>query len=646
MERPARFSFGYYLAMFAAIFLLQSMLFSGYKAREVAYSQFRTWITEGRVEDVVITGDKIVGELKEPHEAGTPDGGVVSPPGKQTPWHLSALWDWVTRTRQEIKTARAHAKAEEARHFTVVALPDPELIDLLQAKGVEYRGKIESKWLSNFLLNWIVPFGILFLIWGFVMRRMQKGPSSLNVGQSKAKVFEADPENRVHFSDVAGVAEAVEEVKEIVEFLKEPDRFTVLGAKLPKGLLLIGPPGTGKTLLARAIAGEAEVPFFSLSGSDFLEMFVGVGAARVRDLFAAAKEKAPCIVFIDELDAIGKSRGNPASPVGGYDERENTLNQLLVELDGFDERATVVLMGATNRPEVLDPALLRPGRFDRQVLVDRPHRDGRRAILEVHARSLVLGPDVDLADIAAQTPGFVGADLANLCNEAALLASREDSTSVGMRDFQNAIERVIGGLEKKGKFITEAERRIVAYHESGHTLVGHLTAGADPVQKVSIVPRGRAALGYTMQAPTEDRFLSSREDLLGRIRVLLGGRAAEEVVFGEVSTGASDDLVKASTIARDMLTVYGMSERLPNLSLARQNEASFLGQGSELAPHSSDVEQAISEEQIGILAAQYAAAKNLIEKHREKLEQLAQRLLAQEKLEPGDLLEILGERSP
>jgi len=646
MERPARFSFGYYIAMFAAIFLLQSMLFSGYKTKEIAYSQFRSWITEGRVEDVVISEDKIVGELKEPHEAGKPDGGAVSPPSKHTPWRLSAIWDWITRTKAEIAASRERARAEEERHFTVVALPDPGLIELLQAQGVEYRGKIESKWLSNFFLNWIVPFGILFLIWGFVMRRMQKGPNALSVGQSKAKVFDVDPENRVHFSDVAGVDEAIEEVKEVVAFLKEPERFTRLGAKLPKGVLLIGPPGTGKTLLARAIAGEAEVPFFNLSGSDFLEMFVGVGASRVRDLFAAAKEKAPCIIFIDELDAIGKSRGHPAAQVGGYDERENTLNQLLVELDGFDERVAVVLMGATNRPEVLDTALMRPGRFDRQVLVDRPHREGRRAILEVHARSLVLGADVDLADIAAQTPGFVGADLANLCNEAALLASRDDHTSVEMRDFQNAIERVVGGLEKKGRFITEAERRIIAYHESGHALVAHFTAGADPVQKISIVPRGRSALGYTMQAPLEDRYLRSRDELLGHIRVLLGGRAAEEIEFGVVSTGASDDLVKASTIARDMLTVYGMSVRLPNLSLMHQSETSFLGQGSELAPHSAEVEQAISQEQLEILASQYASAKEVLEKHRDQVGQLAERLLAQEKLESSDLLEILGERTP
>jgi len=360
----------------------------------------------------------------------------------------------------------------------------------------------------------------------------------------------------------------------------------------------VGPPGTGKTLLARAIAGEAGVPFFSLSGSDFVEMFVGVGAARVRDLFSAAKAQAPCIIFIDELDAIGKSRGQPGAPVGGYDERENTLNQLLVELDGFDGRSAVVLMAATNRPEVLDPALLRPGRFDRQVLVDRPHREGRRAILDVHVRPLSLGDDVDLDTVAAQTPGFVGADLANLCNEAALLAARKGHSAVRMDDFQDAIERVIGGLEKKGRFINEEERRTVAYHESGHTLVSHFTPGADPVQKVSIVPRGRAALGYTLQMPTEDRYLLSKQDLLGRIRVLLGGRAA----------------------------------------------AGFLGHGAQLVPHSAAYEQALGEEQLEILAAEYQAARELLEKRRDRLEALAERLLEREKLEPEDLREILGER--
>jgi cell division protease FtsH len=475
------------------------------------------------------------------------------------------------------------------------------------------------------------------------MQRMGQGPGALNVGKSKAKIYAADEKTKTRFSDVAGVDEAVEETREIVAFLKEPAKYTRLGAKLPTGVLLVGPPGTGKTLLARAVAGEAGVPFFSLSGSDFVEMFVGVGAARVRDLFNEAKKKAPCIIFIDELDAIGKSRGQVGAPVGGYDERENTLNQILVEMDGFDGKSGVVLMAATNRPEVLDPALLRPGRFDRQILVDRPDREGRLAIFRIHSRGLTLDPDVDLGKMAAQTVGFVGADVANLCNEAALLAARRGRDRVAMADFQDAMERVIGGLEKKNRVLNEHERRTVAYHESGHTLVGYLTPGADPVQKVSIVPRGRGALGYTLQAPLEDRYLMSRGELLGRIRTLLGGRAAEEVVFGEISTGASDDLEKASRIARDMLTVYGMSKRLPNLSLAR-GQGGLLGQGPESAPHSGEIEQTVGEEQLEILGECYAEAKQVLTERREQLEALAQRLLAQEKLETSDLLEILGPR--
>jgi len=466
----------------------------------------------------------------------------------------------------------------------------------------------------------------------------------LSIGQSKAKIYAADESTRVTFADVAGVDEAVEETKEVVAFLKDPAKYTRLGATLPKGVLLVGPPGTGKTLLARAVAGEAGVPFFSLSGSDFVEMFVGVGASRVRDLFAAAKAKAPCIVFIDELDAVGKRRDVPGFAAGGYDERENTLNQLLVEMDGFDASKGVVLVGATNRPEVLDPALRRPGRFDREILVDRPHRDGRLAILKVHARKLTLAPDVDLAVIAGRTSGFVGADLANLCNESALLASRNGHDAVTMKDFDEAFERVVGGLEKKGQVMNERERRIVAYHESGHTLVGYFTPGADPVQKVSIVPRGRGALGYTLQAPLEDRYLMSETELLGRVRTLLGGRAAEEIVFGEISTGASDDLEKASKIVRQMLTAYGMSKKLPNLSLVDGSQNGFLGQAPRGLPHSAVIEQAIGEEMLQILHTTYDEAKALLTSRRAQLESLATRLLAQEKIDEQDLTEVLGPR--
>jgi cell division protease FtsH len=575
----------------------------------------------------------------------------LSVPGKQTPWRLdvSAWWQRMVASEQQYRTAVAareqQAEAQRARQFTVIPLQDPKLVETLQAHGVDFRGEIESHWVSDLLLNWILPFGAMFLIWGAFMRRMGPGGRGvLNIGQSKAKIYEADPATRVTFADVAGVDEAVEETREVVAFLSNPAKYTRLGAKLPKGVLLVGPPGTGKTLLARAVAGEAGVPFFSLSGSDFVEMFVGVGASRVRDLFAAAKAKAPCIVFIDELDAVGKRRDVPGFAAGGYDERENTLNQLLVEMDGFDASNGVVLIGATNRPEVLDAALRRPGRFDREILVDRPHREGRLAILKVHARKLTLSPDVDLAVVAARTPGFVGADLANLCNEAALLASRNGRDAVTMKDFDEAFERVVGGLEKKGKVMNERERRTVAYHESGHTLVGYFTPGADPVQKVSIVPRGRGALGYTLQAPLEDRYLMSESELLGRIRTLLGGRAAEELVFGEISTGASDDLEKASKIVRQMLTVYGMSKKLPNLSLVDGVQGSFLGQGPQSLPHSAAIEQAIGEEMLQILRSAYDEAKALLTAKRDKLETLAKRLLAQEKIDERDLLEVLGPR--
>jgi cell division protease FtsH len=643
---------------------------------QIPYSDFLDRVTRGDVATVVLTPQEIYGETKpgaplpaadpgvatattapppatatppRPSPGATPAGSasaphekaVISPPEKKTPWRLdlAGIRAWFSGVKQKAQQQQRERRETFERQFTVIPLDDPNLIATLQAHAVDFRAELDSNWLRDLFFNWILPFGAMFLLWGFVMQRMGGGPSALRVGKSKAKIYAADEHTKVRFTDVAGVDEAVEEVREIVSFLKEPAKYTRLGAKLPTGVLLVGPPGTGKTLLARAIAGEAGVPFFSLSGSDFVEMFVGVGAARVRDLFAEAKKKAPCIIFIDELDAIGKSRGQPGAPVGGFDERENTLNQILVEMDGFDGKSGVVLIGATNRPEVLDPALLRPGRFDRQVLVDRPDREGRLAMFELHTRSLTLGPDVDLGRMAAQTVGFVGADVANLCNEAALLAARRGGNAIAQADFQDAMERVIGGLEKKNRVLNEKERRTVAYHESGHTLVGWLTPGADPVQKVSIVPRGRGALGYTLQAPLEDRFLMSRGELLGRIRTLLGGRAAEETVFGEISTGASDDLEKASRIAREMLTVYGMSKRLPNLSLATNVQGGFLGQGAQGAPHSGEIEQAIGEEQLEILRDAYAEAKRVLAQKRDWLE-----ALAQEKLETSDLIEILGPR--
>jgi cell division protease FtsH len=472
---------------------------------------------------------------------------------------------------------------------------------------------------------------------------MGRGPDFLNIGKNKAKIYEADPSLKVTFNEVAGVDEAVEEVKEVVSFLKEPDRYTRLGAKLPKGILLVGPPGTGKTLLARAVAGEADVPFFNLSGSDFVEMFVGLGAARVRDLFKEAKTKAPCIIFIDELDAVGKNRAQ-GPYMGSNDERENTLNQLLTEMDGFDPQVGIIILAATNRPEVLDSALLRPGRFDRQILVDRPDLNGRMQIFKVHTRELTLKENVDLHKLAAETPGFAGAEIANVCNEAALLASRAMRSEISQTDFQDAIERVIAGLEKKNKLINPHERKVVAYHESGHAIVGHFTAGADPVQKVSIIPRGIGALGYTLQTPLEDRFIMSRSELLGKIRGLLGGRAAEEITFGEISTGAANDLEKVAQIVRNMLTVYGMSRHAPNLSLVDKNTNPFLGSGPVMQRRSEKLEEIVDTEMQEIIQSQYAEAKALLAEKRDKLEAMATALLEKEKLDTGDIGAILGQR--
>jgi cell division protease FtsH len=642
--------------MFLLMLLLENMFFSGPAVKELPYSKFRDMIKENKIESVIIEPDRIYGIQKSeqtPPEAGTKTAGAAkktdtqkstlsSKPGftpqqKQTPWYIN----FEKNLTQSEKTRHQ----EVQRQFTVIPLPDPTLLKDLQQHGVTYQGKIESHFFSHLISNWILPFGILFLVWAWIMRKMGKGggPGFLNVGKSKAKIYEVDPSLKVTFEDVAGVDEAVEEVKEVVAFLKEPGKFTRLGAKLPKGIMLVGPPGTGKTLLARAVAGEANVPFFNLSGSDFVEMFVGVGAARVRDLFKDAKAKAPCIIFIDELDAVGKSRS--AGPyMGRNDERENTLNQLLSEMDGFDPQIGIIIMGATNRPEVLDPALLRPGRFDRQILVDRPDLIGRVRIFEVHTRNLTLKDDVDLHKLAAETPGFGGAEIANVCNEAALLASRKDQNEISQHHFQDAIERVVAGLEKKNKLINPHEREVVAYHESGHAIVGHFTLGADPVQKVSIVPRGIGALGYTLQTPLEDRFLMSRSELIGKIKGLLGGRAAEEIAFGEVSTGASNDLEKIAKIARNMITVYGMSKQAPNISLVDHQQDLFLGQGPGIMHHSEKLEQMIDDETQKIIQTCYADAKQILTDKRDKLEKMARVLLEKEKMEESDIVAILGPR--
>jgi cell division protease FtsH len=640
MEKRTKFSLFYYVAILLLIFVFEYFVFSGPEIKEISYSEFRDLIAANKVERVIITQEKITGLLKPsavreesaPSGQGAKQDKLAMPKLIQPPWRLR-IKEMEKETTNQIK-----------RRFTVVPLKDDKLLEDLQAHGVDYRGKISSNWLVNLIMNWIIPVAVLFFIWGVVFRRMGGGANVLNVGKSKAKIYAESTENKVTFKDVAGIDEAVEEVKEIVAFLKNPSKYTRLGAKLPKGALLVGAPGTGKTLLARAVAGEAGVPFFSMSGSDFVEMFVGVGAARVRDLFVEAKAKAPCIIFIDELDAVGKSRAQGPYVGGGYDERENTLNQLLTEMDGFDPKAGIIIMGATNRPEVLDPALLRPGRFDRQILVDRPDLNGRIQIFRVHSRELVIAEDVDIQKLAAETPGFAGAEIANVCNEAALLASRKNHDKVFMDDFRDAIERVIAGLEKKNKLINPRERRIVAYHESGHALVGHFTPGADPVQKVSIVPRGIAALGYTLQTPLEDRYLMSRSELIGKITGLLGGRAAEEIVFGDISTGASNDLEKATKIARDMITVYGMSEHAPNISLVERSEGRFLGQGPSISRHSEKIEQVIDDEVVSIMQTCYGGSKKLISQHREKLEIMAKTLLEKEHIDEKDISTILGPR--
>ena len=531
-----------------------------------------------------------------------------------------------------------HGKMKEDKVFHTIRIEDPDLLRSLAQHQVKVTGMIEST-LFRDLLSWILAIVLFFGVWWFLLRRMGQSQGFMTVGQSKAKIY-MEKEVKVTFADVAGVDEAKEELEEIIEFLKTPEKFRRLGGKIPKGILLVGPPGTGKTLLAKAVAGEAGVPFFSISGSEFVEMFVGVGAARVRDLFEQAKSKAPCIIFIDELDALGKARG--VGPMA-HEEREQTLNQLLVEMDGFDSRAGVILMAATNRPEILDPALLRPGRFDRQVLVDRPDKIGRLAILKVHARSITLADPADLETIAAMTPGFVGADLANVLNEAALLAVRRNKDAVGMSELQEAVERVVGGLEKKNRVLNQMERARVAHHEIGHALVAMSIPGGDAVHKISIIPRGIAALGYTMQLPTEDRFLMTESELKNRIAILLGGRAAEEVIYGEVSTGAQDDLRKATDIAKSMIKAYGMSEKLGQVSLERDRQSIFLQTGPSQTPgdYSEQTSREIDCEVRLLIDGQYERARDLIKTQEATLRHAAQVLLEKETI-TGEELKALA----
>ncbi|WP_404783207.1 ATP-dependent zinc metalloprotease FtsH [Altericista sp. CCNU0014] len=529
---------------------------------------------------------------------------------------------------------------------TPVAL-DLDLPKILREHNVEFAAPPANNagWIGT-VLSWVVPPLVFFGIWGWLFNRAQgAGPAALTVGKSKARIY-SEGVTGVKFEDVAGVDEAKAELQEIVDFLKNADRYIRLGAKIPKGVLLVGPPGTGKTLLAKAVAGEAGVPFFSISGSEFIELFVGVGAARVRDLFEQAKQQAPCIVFIDELDALGKSRGGNSPFVGGNDEREQTLNQLLTEMDGFDANTGVIILAATNRPEILDPALRRPGRFDRQVMVDRPDKIGRAAILQVHARNVKLGEDVDLEKIAIRTPGFAGADLANLVNEAALLAARQYRDAVTMADFNEAIERVVAGLEKKSRVLNEIEKKTVAYHEVGHALVGTLMPGSGKVEKISIVPRGVGALGYTVQLPEEDRFLMIESELRGRIATLLGGRSAEELIFGEVSTGASDDIQKATELAERAVTLYGMSKELGPIAFEKMQQQFLDGYSNPRRSVSPKVAEEIDRQVKEIIDGAHQMALQILQQNRDLLEETAQTLLQKEILEGEELRSHLNQAQP
>ena len=574
----------------------QALFFTMQSGETISYSDFKAAVRAGKVQEVTVALDRVRGQLKAEGD-------------------------------------------KKARPFTAVRIEDPKLIEELEKYGVPHRGEIASRWMTE-VLGWVIPVLFIVALWSFFFRRMGGAEGGvMSFARSRAKVY-AEDDVKVRFVDVAGVDEAEEELKEIVEFLKTPKKYTSIGGRIPKGVLLVGPPGTGKTLLARAVAGEAKVPFFSLSGSEFVEMFVGVGASRVRDLFAQADAKAPCIVFIDELDALGKVRIQ--SPMGSHEEREQTLNQLLAEMDGFDARKGVIIMGATNRPEVLDPALLRPGRFDRQVLVDKPDVRGREEILRIHVKTVKIADGVDLKVIAARTAGFAGADLANLVNEAALLAARHDKTAVDMRDFDAAIDRIIAGLEKK-RVMNEKERRIVAYHESGHAIVASVLPGLDPVHKISIVARGFGALGYTMQLPLEDRYLLSRTDLLNQLSVLLGGRSAEEIVFGEVTTGAQNDVQRATDIARAMVTEFGMSESLGAVNYNGHKRTQFLDMpfGQDGGNYAEETALKIDTEIKAILSEAHETARRILRERRDVLDRVSERLLEKEVIESDELKVLL-----
>ncbi len=598
MEKHQKFSIWYIILGVWAVLILQQYLVGVFAIKVVPYSQFLKLLKDGKVTEVAITANQIQGRMRVDND---PDN------------------------------------VEMFRTIRV----DQETSELLEKYDVKFKGEIESTFFRD-LLSWIIPIFLFLGIWMFMMKRISgQQPGFMTLGKNKAKIYMED-ELGVRFEDAAGVDEAKQELVEVVDFLQAPQKFTNLGGKIPKGILLVGPPGTGKTLLARAVAGESGVPFFSLSGSEFVEMFVGLGAARVRDLFVQAKQKAPCIIFIDELDALGKARG--VTMGGGHDEREQTLNQLLVEMDGFDPKVGVILMAATNRPEILDPALLRPGRFDRHVLVDRPDKKGRMEILKVHLKNVKAAEDIDLEQLANMTPGMVGADLANLINEATLLAVRRNKARVEMPEFEEAVERIIAGLEKKNRLINAEERKIVAHHELGHAIVALSLPGTDPVRKISIIPRGIAALGYTMQVPTEDRFLMKRSELLNKISTLLGGRAAEEIFFEDISTGAHNDLSRATDIARSMVKEYGMSEKIGQVYFAREKRGRFLNSAMTMegaVDYSEATAEAIDQEVREILSVQYAQSLQIIRDKKAVLEDAVKVLLDREKIDGDDLKKIM-----
>lgn len=624
----SQFALWIYLAVFLALVVHLVINWNGRTETRIEYSTFLEYVESGYVDRVEIVNDQ---QIEGIYTQRAVSGGHVRVPDVEEGPLLGSL------------------AASDRRTFTTTKPSDHELTALLRAYNdtvrtagaatVDFTAKTESDWLGT-LLFWLIPLGLLAVVWVFFLRRMKPGSQMLNIGKSTATLFEASDQDAVTFDEVAGLDEAKEEVAEVVEFLKHPEKFTRLGGQLPKGVLLVGPPGTGKTLMAKAVAGEAGVPFFSISGSDFVEMFVGVGASRVRDLFETAKEKAPCIIFIDEMDAIGRSRGRN-NMVGGNDERENTLNQLLAEMDGFNSDEGVIIMAATNRPDVLDSALLRPGRFDRQILIDKPDRGARKKIFQVHVRNLLLDENVELEILAGQTPGFAGAEIANVCNEAALLAARKDKDVIEMDDFEQSIDRVIAGLEKKNKIISPEEREVIAYHESGHAIVGWFLEHTDPVVKVSIVPRGMSALGYAQHLP-EERYLYSAEALMDRMTMALGGRVAERLVFDRVTTGAQNDLERITKMAYAMVTDYGMSERIGSLSYnmsQREDETPLFDK-----PFSDATAQAIDEEVKGLIGDARQRARRLLQDKKEQLEEMAEALLDREVLGSEELLHILGER--